>query len=405
MASITRRGNSYRIRVSNGYDSNGRQKIESVTWTPDPLKTAQQNQKALDIFAFEFEHKVKNGLFFKENHMTYQTYIEQWLMDYASQQMERTSYECTENLMRLHILPVLGQLRLSEITPMHLNKLYSNMLQQGYIRNGKKHPYKPSTIRRIHHAISISLSTAVTWQLIEYNPCDRVKPPKMTKSIEPKHFTPEEAQLFLEFLNEPDPATGHDIPEQFRVFFYMALYGGFRRGELIALKWNDIDFSNNTVSITKSTAKVRASQMEKAPKNFSSVRIVVLSDSVMQMLQDYKHNQAVYRLAQGDDWQGDNFVFIQSDGKQMHIDTPTKVFKRLLRSFNKSHLEQLPDISLHGLRHTSATLLIAQHVDIKTVSSRLGHSNTSTTLNIYTHSLKQLDTTAAIAIADILEKK
>ena len=126
------------------------------------------------------------------------------------------------------------------------------------------------------------------------------------------------------------------------------------------------------------------------------------------MLKKYRKEQQELRLSLGDQWQGDNYIFIQWNGKQMHPSTPYHTFKDIIKKYNSTvddPAKKLPDIPLHGLRHTSATLLIAEQVDIKTVSARLGHSQTSTTLNIYAHSLKKLDEKAVDILDHILIRK
>ena len=122
------------------------------------------------------------------------------------------------------------------------------------------------------------------------------------------------------------------------------------------------------------------------------------------MLLDYQEEQKAYRLSLGSYWMGDNYIFIQDNGKQMDISTPNKVFKKIIHLYNLKHPDDLlPDITLHGLRHTSATLLIGQNVDIKTVSHRLGHADTSTTIDIYAHALEKLDKDAADKLANLLK--
>lgn len=121
----------------------------------------------------------------------------------------------------------------------------------------------------------------------------------------------------------------------------------------------------------------------------------------MKLIQKYKAEQQRYRLSLGTYWKGSNYLFIQDDGKQMDISTPNKVFKKVIRIYNETHEDKLPEITLHGLRHTSATLLIAQNVDIKTVSNRLGHSETSTTMDIYAHALQKQDELAAESLGEL----
>lgn len=424
MASIRKRGNSYQITVSNGRDSQGKQLIETATFTPDPSKTEKQNEKALERFVFEFEEKVRTGKYLDGEKMSYKDYIDLWLKDYAYKQMEQTSIERCEGSLNKLILPAIGHLKLAKIQPLHIQSFYDELMEKGYTAGGKHKEYKPNTIRRVHQIISSSLNTAVQWQLIESNPCSRVKPPKNDRSkMNIKHFTLEESQVFLDALDEEyiveyagrpkkdgSPSMrryeAHKVPLQFKVFFYLALFGGFRLGELIALTWDDIDFTRNTVSITKSTARTRNGLITKAPKTYSSIRTVSLAADTMALAKQYRHEQNLYRLSIGDKWQGNNYVFIQEEGRQMDISTPNHTFKKIIKRHNETAgpAEQLPAITLHGLRHTSATLLIAQNVDVRTVSGRLGHSECSTTINIYAHALQKQDEAAANSLGNLFTK-
>jgi len=422
MASIKKRGNSYRVIVSNGRDMSGKQIIETATFTPDPEKTEKQNQKALDIFALEFEQKVKSGKYLDGEKLKYADYIPLWLKDYAQKQMEQTSIERCESSLNGIIIPAIGHLKMAGIMPLHIQGLYDNLLEKGYMSNGTKKQYSNNTIKRIHQIISSTLSIAVQWQLIESNPCQRVKPPKVEKSANVKHFTLEEAQIFLKELDKPytvshcgrqrkdgSPSAKHyetkNVPLQYKVFFHMALFGGFRRGELIALKWSDIDFNKGIVSITKSSARTKKGIITKVPKSYSSNRTVSLPLDTMKLIKSYKVEQSKYRLSLGTAWQGDNYIFIQDDGKQMDLSTPNKMFKKIVNRYNETAKEedQLSEITLHGLRHTSATLLIAQNIDVKTVSGRLGHSECSTTMDIYAHALKKQDEIASQSLGDLFK--
>lgn len=195
------------------------------------------------------------------------------------------------------------------------------------------------------------------------------------------------------------------IPLQFKVLFHLAIFGGFRRGELVALTWEDIDFLNHTVTVNKASARTKDGIITKTPKTFSSNRTVTLPANTINLIRKYKAEQQRYRLSLGTYWKGDNYLFIQDDGKQMDISTPNKVFKKVIRIYNETHEDKLPEITLHGLRHTSATLLIAQNVDVKTVSNRLGHSETSTTMDIYAHALQKQDELAAESLGELFNVK
>lgn len=424
MASIRKRGNSYQVTVSNGRKVDGSQIIATATFTPDPQKTEKQNKKALEKFVFEFEEKVLSGKYLNGEKLTYQEYVEIWLEEYAQKQMEITSLERSEDVLRKLVVPELGHLKLAKIQPLHIQRFYDALIRNGYTMNGKHRDYKTNTLRRIHHVISSTLNIAVRWQLIDSNPCTRVSPPKVDQEESSvKCFSLEEAQTFLEYLDEEyvvhnggklksDGSTTGDIfdtrrvPLQMKVFFYLALFGGFRLGEMIALTWDDVDFQNNIIRITKSTAKTKSGQVTKRPKTHTSIRNVTLPVDVMDLLKVHRKEQYKYRLSIGSYWQGENYLFTQSDGRQMNICTPNHTFKKIIHRYNGSAADgqQLPDISLHGLRHTSATLLIAQNIDVRTVSGRLGHAKCSTTMNIYAHALKKQDEIAAESLGNLFSK-
>lgn len=396
MANVTKRGNTYRIRVSNGEDLNGKQIVESATFRPDPDKTDKQNQKALEQFIVDFERRVKSGKFLDGEKITLQDFWIRWYQEYAMIQLQPTTCEEYSFLYQVHIAPVLGNMRLATIQPVAINRLYTSMLQER--KDGKEGGYAPATIKRVHALLSSVFATAVQWNILTENPCNRVKPPKQTKQINDiQYFTPEQAAAFL---NELDQEYKDGIIQlQHLVFFHIALFCGLRRGEIIALQWSDIDFNNRSVSVTKSTAIVNNKRVTKPPKNITSNRLVSLPEHIIDLLREYQAYYSEYRASIGSQWaagQQDEYIFITWNGDQMYPSTPYQVFKKVLHRYNQEHPDnQLPDIPLHGLRHTSATLLISQQVDVRTVSGRLGHAQTSTTMNIYSHALQSLDQAAA----------
>ncbi len=438
MATVEKRGNSYRITVSNGYDVTGKQIREKTTFTPDPDLTEKQQKKSLEDFVYDFEKKVKNGKFLSGEKTSFKEFIERWLKDYASTNLEKTTLNTYEHNLNTKIIPALGHLKLSKIQPMHLQSFYNNLLEPGVRMDKKEGGYSPATIKKCHVIISSILHTAVEWQIIESNPCDRISPPKQNKGMDDiKYFTLEQAEIFLKALDMeyttkykahdrtddtgakyhvPEYSETRGIPFQFKVMYYIALFAGLRKGELVALTWKDIDFKTNTISINKSTATVKGQVIEKKPKNKSSVREIAIPEFITDMLKKYKVEQMKLKVSLGDQWQGcegkdwqdNNSIFIQWNGKQMNISTPYQTFKDIIHKYNSTIEDnslKLPNIPLHGLRHTSATLLISDNIDVRTVSARLGHAQTSTTMNIYAHSLKKSDEKAASSLNNLLIKK
>lgn len=424
MASIRKRGNNYQITVSVGRDTTGKQIIETTTFTPDPSKTEKQNEKALQLFALEFEKKVKDGKYLSGEKITYGEFVKMWMDENIKNNLlSQPTIEMYQTRFDALVLPELGHIKLADLSPMYIKRFYDKLIERGHIVKGQRKDYSPKTIKRFHQMISSSLTAAVYWQLIDENPCKRVKPPKVERQVDVKHFTLEQAQIFIDYLNEPytvehwgrrkkdgSPSDRHQevhrIPLQIITLFNMALFGGFRRGELVALTWDDIDFEHSTVTINKSATRTKKDGLTiKSPKNFSSNRVVSLPENCMQLLKKHRADQLAYKFSLGDYWQEGNFIFTQENGLMMDVDTPNKIFKKTIKRYNESHTEKLPEITLHGLRHTSATLLIAQNVDVKTVSARLGHSETSTTLDIYAHALQKRDAEAAASIGDLFRRQ
>lgn len=426
MANIRKRGNKYQIRVSVGIDGKGKQITESITYKPSE-STPKKIEKEVKAFALEFEQKIKEGKYLQGNKITFSEFLPRWKDDYAKANLSVNVLEEYERILNQRFIKVIGNLKLSKINALHLQSIYSDMRKEGKA---------PATIKRAHAVVSSVFSHAYKWGIIEENICKRVELPKQEKANDQiKCFNVEQASDFLNALtltytnsykahksvsnrglehNVSEYTQEKTIPLQFQVFYNMALYGGFRRGELIALTWNDIDFSKNSISITKSSSKTKEGQITKAPKTSSGNRTITLPNVCMKLLKEWKTEQKKYIVKMGSAWKGykgvkfnQNYIFIQETGKQMHLDTPSHKFKEIIMMYNKTidkPEKKLPMIRLHDLRHTSATLLIAQNVDIRTVANRLGHSKTSVTLDIYSHALKQLDKQASDTLSNLLCK-
>jgi integrase len=178
----------------------------------------------------------------------------------------------------------------------------------------------------------------------------------------------------------------------------LALSTGLRRGELLGLEWRDLDFEKNTLEVRQSSQYLPGTGLiTKDPKNETSKRLISVPESVVALLKQYKAYQSEEQLKIADLWQGSNRVFTTWDGKPMHPDTVSGWFPEFLNRHG------LPRIRLHDLRHTSATLLIGQGLHAKTISSRLGHANISTTMDIYGHALKSADKEAAEKLDRLFE--
>lgn len=428
MASIRERNGSYQITVSTGRDIYGRKLRETVTFTPDPTLTPKKREKAVEEFAREFEQKIRSGAAMDGRKVTLKEFADRWIAEHAEQKLQPATVNAYRSELEEKILPVLGHLKLSELKPHNINAFFVAMTQDGARKDGKSGGYSKGTIAKTRNVISSVLRTAAEWEIIDRNPCDKVRLQGGDTAEKLKFFTPEQTCTFLDYIEQPyavkikghkrvddtgtpyavgDYETTKNIPEQLRVLFNLAVYTGLRKGELLALQWPDIDLVADVVRVSKAVTLVDGKPVIKAPKTKTSHRTVSIPHSLSERLRKLHTEQLKYRLYVGDYWQGNNWVFTQDNGKLMNYSTPYQAMQDIIRRYNagKAPDKQLPLIPFHGLRHTSATLLIASKQDLKTVSSRLGHAQTSTTMNIYAHALQESDRKAATALENLLAKQ
>ena len=429
MASIRQRKDTYQITVSLGYDIYGKKILETTTFVPDHTLTPKQQEKAAIAFAYEFEAKIKNGYAMDGRKITLKEFSERWVTEYAQSHLQPGTVQKYKEELNDKILPALGHLKLSAIKPHTLLSFYNSMLKDGVRKDGKSGGYSAATIRKTHNVLSSLLRSAVEWEVIEQNPCDKVKPPSAPDISENiKFFTPEQAVRFLDYLRKPysckisahkrtddtgkeysvgDYTVQKETPLQIQILLELAIYSGCRKAELLALTWSDIGFDTDTISVSKAVTVIDGKPIIKTPKTKSSFRKISIPHSLILRLKKLQVSQAEYRLRVGEYWKGGEWVFTQEDGTMMNYSTPYHTLQNIIKRYNQESPKELtlPLIPFHGLRHTAASLLIASNQDIKTVSARMGHSQTSTTLNIYTHSLEAGDRKASDALEAMLKKQ
>lgn len=408
-------GISYRFKVYAYSDQDGKKIFRTKTFQPIATAPTKIEKEVAAAYA-KFEKEVKSGTYFDEN-ITFRDFYSEWFETYAKKQLTPATYELNRNTVSRVWLPALGHMPINQIKGIHIQKVINDLETQGL---------KPQTIQKYFTELSTVITRAYKLELIEGNPCKRVMLPRIEKENEIHSFTVEQAERFLQAcadgitIRHPEKIRKNGrrlpaydeimiIPLQFRVYFTLAIYSGFRRGEMIALQWKDINFKKGLITISKATSSAKSTQGQfiKDPKTKAGNRTIMLPGICFDLLKQWKTEQDQTARALGDYWQGsqdpeERFVFIQDNGKQMHLSTPTHKLREIITAYNAAvpDPDKLPQIHLHDLRHTSASILISAGVDIATVSRRLGHSKISTTLNIYTHAMPDIDQTAS----DALEK-
>lgn len=458
MAQIVKKTNkkgevSYLIRVSEGYRRDGTQIKRSMTYKPEKGMTARQIEKEVQRQAVLFEESCANGLY-TDSSITLEKFIEIWWNEYATKHLKAKTLQGYEQYLH-RIIPALGHLKIGKITPAHLMKFYDNLAEEGirkdtkyvseidlysallskydtkkafceaakvslytlnnaikgqniskssaekicnaldinfqksFRANSEKTTLSGKVLLHHHRLLSTIFQTAVLWQVIPSNPCNRVKAPR----VEQKEIRCMDDKEMLQFFNCLE-----NEPIQYKTLMTLLVYSGMRRGEVCGLKWQDIDFDNKILHIQRTVLYTpKKGVYVDTPKTRGSNRIIKLADIVFTDLEQHRKQQAIQRLQLGERWNNDDFVFTQWDGNPIHPDSLTSWIHKFIQKNN------LPYANIHSLRHTNATLMIANGVNVATVSKRLGHSSTATTTKTYIHAIKSADEAAVEVLQNLFD--
>lgn len=390
MATYTKRGNAYRLRSSCGYTPEGKQVMKSKTWTPDPGMTPKQIEKELIRQMVLFDEECR-GTTLVDGHIKFQTFADQWIKEYVETTLGKRTQENYKQLAP-RVYEGVGHLYMDKITPRHIQRFINGLSQPGA---NKAHPEKglsPTSVKNHRAFISAVFAYAIRMGMLQYNPCLAVTLPPLDAGKEKECYTLDEAQAFLDALTE--------APIKWQAFFTLALFGGFRREELCGFEFQDFDHERHTVTVQRVSLYTPENGIFTAPtKTKKSRRTLKLPVWVFDLVKRLHTDQGRQRLALGDQWHECGRLFTKLDGSPIDPGRPYK----WLKGFCKE--KGLPFYGVHQFRHLNASLLIYNGEDIKTVSASLGHSQTSTTLNIYTHAFETAQARASEAIADKLPVK
>ncbi len=385
MATIRKRGNSYQIRVSCGYDTSGNQVIQTMTWKPAENMTAKQVEKELQKQAILFEDKCMKGQV--TANIKFQDFAEQWFEEYAKLNLRNTSYERMRQLT-VRVYPAIGHLRLDKITSRHIQQFINDLALNGKsLKNGK--PLSRKTA--IHHLSFISdvFTYAIRMGMLTDNPCRLVFVPKQ-EQLEKEIFTLDEVKtLFANIEGEP---------LKYQVFLTLAIYSGFRRSEMLGLEWKDIDFENSLIHVRR-TSQYTAEKgiYTDTTKTKSSKRVSKMPAIIMELLRKFKTEQAIEAVQLGTKWIENDRLFTKWNGEPMNPQTPFEWLKGYCERIG------VPFKNIHSLRHLHASLLIFEGVDVVAVSADMGHSVVCTTLNLYSHMFQEAKARNCDAISNALK--
>lgn len=379
MATVKKRGNSYKITVSCGYDMTGKQLRQHMTWTPELGMTDRQIEKELERQKVLFEERARNALTL-DSGIRFQHFSELFLREYARPTLKaKTAWGYEQKLERIN--QAIGHIKLKDLKPAHINAFYANLQEDGmHKKTGGK--LSPGTVNTYHRVLSAVLFRAVKWGYIAANPASRADLPSIANR-KAAYLDEPDARRLLELL--------HDEPIKWRAMITFDLLSGLRRGELLGLRWRDMDMEAQTITInqTSNYTPNRGVYVD-TPKSSTSNRPLRLSRSAFILLMEYKSWQNAQREACGDAWRDeDGRVFTTDDGAPVFPDSITQWFGKFVKRAG------LPKVTVHSLRHTYASLMIADGVPLVVVSSQLGHAQPSTTLSIYAHVIASAEAKAA----------
>lgn len=448
-------GVTYRISVSSGFDTQGKRIRHRMTYKPDPGMTPRQIEKAVQRAATDFERSIEQG-FVLDNRQTFADYAA-YVLDLKERSGTKSKTLDRYRELMGRINQAIGHMKLADIRPQHLNSFYKNLSEPGiretggtatvhidlaaWLKANKKsragiakaagvaastvsaaaqghpiqevkaeaiaqamgkrlgevftvehdmEPLSDRTVLAYHRLIFIILAQAEKEMLVPYNAAAKVTPPKVEKKA-PNYFQPETISEILKALEAE--------PLKWQLITHLLLVTGCRRGEIMGLKWEKVDFKENRVKIDRALIVSPSKGVYESTTKTSDTRYLNLPAETMALLRKHKLEQLRLQLANGDRWIDTGYVFTQDSGDHMNPDSVTG----WLRDFSKRH--NLPHINPHAFRHTVASVLLANGTDIVTVAAQLGHASASTTENFYAHIIEENKAKASQCIADVLLRK
>jgi integrase len=306
------------------------------------------------------------GLIFDAGKMKLGEYLDRWLSDSVKGTVRASTYERHEAIIRLHIKPSLGRVGLKKLTPAHVRGLIGEKLNAGLA---------PATVRKIHSTLHKALSQAVSDGMVPRNAAD-VKAPRPTPE-EMRPLSEAEARAFLEAARE----TG----DRFEALYVLAIATGLRRGELLGLRWDDVDLKRGTLRVGRALVREGGRHALGETKTRRGRRQINLTPRTVNALKTHRKNQLEEKIRRTGLYQDHGLVFASGVGTPLNPENLVKrSFKPLLKKAG------LPEIRFHDLRHTCATLLLGRGVHQKFVQELLGHATIAMTLDTYSHYLPSM---------------
>ncbi|SNY26922.1 Site-specific recombinase XerD [Orenia metallireducens] len=352
-------------------------------------KTVEGTKKQAEAVMAKLITKIDTGSYIDPKDMTVADLLNQWLESYCKPNLQPRSYESYKMITQKHLIPLLGRIKLQDLKPIHIQNYQTRKLNRGR-QDNKSGGLSPTTVQNHHHILSQAIKYGIRLQLLENNPAEVIKaPPREEPQLQ--YLDRKGVEKVLEI------SKGKWIHE----YIFVAIHTGMRRGEMLGLTWDKVDLKGRKVSIVQAAQRVRNEGIIfKKPKTKSSKRLITISKGVVEVLKRIKKKQTEKRLKlKNHSYNKYNLVFCEDDGRVCNPYTVTRRWNRIAEKAG------YPDIRLHDLRHTHATLLLSSGIHPKVVQERLGHKNITTTLNTYSHVVPTLQREAAERLDNIVSYK
>ena len=333
----------------------------------------------------ELLHQLDTGTFIRPDKITLAEFLEKWLKDSVSVNVAPRTAEGYEHIVRQHLIPGLGGILLTQLKPENLQRYYAEKLAGG--RRDGKGGLSARTVRHHHVTLHTALGVAVKMGLTGRNPADAVTPPRYQRH-EFQVLT--EADMFK--VLEQAKST------PYYALYFLALFTGMRRSEILGLRWGDVDFIFAQISVVRSLHHLRNGQfIFRQPKTAKSRRLIALSPAAVLALTEHRRKQEIICKHIGRKLADDDLVFSQDEGGPLLPDSVTRAWVRMMDKLG------LKGVRLHDLRHSHASQLLKQGIHPKIVQERLGHSSIAVTLDTYSHVAPGLQKAAAARFDEVME--
>jgi integrase len=367
-AAIIKRGNRFAVRLDLGRDPDGKRIFK--------YHSGYATKRAAQQARIELLGALDQRSYVAPDKTTVADYLRgQWLPAVQTRLRPGTWVEYRRKA-ETHLIPAIGQVPLQQLTTAMLNALYRQLLDRGVGRR---------TVQYVHATIRKALNDAVHWGLLVRNPADHAAAPRPHRT-EQRTWTAEELRWFLACVRD----------DRLYAAWRLAALTGMRRGEVLGLRWADLDLDAGWLSVCQTLVVVDNQPRVSQPKTVRGRRRIAVDPDTITALRVHRKTQAVERLAAGPAWPNIDLVFTREDGAPLHPEYVRRQFDRHV------HRAGLPRIRFHDLRHTHATLALQAGVHPKVISERLGHATVAMTLDVYSHAIPTLQQEVATTVADLV---